>query len=562
MAKIDRIFTIYTLLFFAGGLYMFFLFEKQVLDHKSYASKAEEQSISTSATPAQRGQILAKDRDGKYYSLAASEWQYSLLITPRSVKDKKKLLELLKEDLPQLNIEEVYSKINNDKVYVPAILDNLTTETASKIKEKDYRGVTLQPRVVRVYPEADKIAAQIMGFVGADGKGKYGVEAIYDNELSGKSGSETVRNDAFGKLISILGVRDSVNGNDIVLTIDYNLQYVVEQELLKTIKDFKAERGSVLVMDPKTGAIIAAASQPTFDPNNYNKLSGEEQSRFLLSAASNIYEPGSVIKPITMSMALNEKLVKSDTQHNAGAEVEVLGYKITNAEDKAFGNETMTEVLVNSDNVQMVWVSSLIGAKKEREYFEKFGLGSKTNIDIIGEQSGRLPPEKEWNDLLRSTAAFGQGISATVVQLAKMYSTLANGGISVNPYIVQSTIQNGKEIVIERKTSGEQIISKEVSAEIKQMLKAVIENFGKKRVSVPGVTVAGKTGTAQIPSPDGGYYKNKYIGTFAGFFPVEDPKYVMVVRIDSPKTAQFASAFVAPTFERIANWMANYYKLR
>ena len=556
-----RIFVVFGLAFFLMGSVLFRLFEKQVLEHQDFVKAAETQSTATTATPAPRGKIYAKDKDGQLYPLAISQWRYQLLVSPRQVKNKEKLADALADDLPELKESEIFSKINNDKLYVPPLLKGLDEIKAQAITKKRYAGVFVVPELARVYPEGDKVAPQVLGFVGADGLGKYGVEAVHDDTLRGKSGSTKAKRDSLGRLIDILSTEKSQPGSDVVLTIDYNLQFVVETKLREALEKFQADAGSIVVMEPKSGAIMAIAGQPNFDPNNFSSLKGDELFKFLLPAASNVYEPGSVFKPLTMAAAIDQKLVEPETTNVFGKSVKVRDREIFNAEFKTYGKETMTQVLENSDNVAMVWISSLLGADKEREYFEKFGFGQKSSLDIIGEQAGRLPPKKEWNDVLRSTAAFGQGVSSTTVQLAAAYSVIANGGSLVTPHVAEKAIRNEEVQKFEHPSRG-QVISPETAAKVRQMLLSVVENGHGKRARVAGVKVGGKTGTAEVPNPQGGYFEDRHIGTFAGMFPVDDPKVVMVVRLDNPKTVAFAESSAAPTFGEIANWLVNYLQLR
>ncbi len=556
-----RLVVIFGLVFFLLGTVLFRLFEKQVIEHADFVKEAESQSTATTAIPAPRGKIFAQDKDGQLYPLAISQWQYQLLVSPRQVKDKAKLADALAKELPELKRDEVFAKIDNDKLYVPPLIKGLGEEKAQAIARQRYGGVFVQPELVRVYPEGDKIAPQVLGFVGADGSGKYGVEAVHDSVLRGKGGSTTAKKDSLGRLIDILSTDKTVAGKDVVLTIDYNLQFTVETKLREAIEKFQADAGSIVVMDPKSGAVLAIAGAPTFDPNSFSQLRGEEQFKFLSPAASNVYEPGSVFKPLTMAAAIDQKLIQPETENVFGKSVVVKDREIFNAEFKVYGRQNMRQVLENSDNVAMVWISSLLGSEKEREYFEKFGFGQKSGIDLVGEQSGRLAPIKEWNDVLRATAAFGQGVSATTVQLAAAYSALVNGGTLVTPHLVEKELVGETATKREYPTRG-QVISAETSATLREMLVGVVVNGHGKRAQVTGVTVGGKTGTAQVPDPRGGYYKDRHIGTFAGMLPADDPKVVMIVRLDNPKTVQFAESSAAPTFGEIANWLANYLALR
>lgn len=549
---------VFAILFLFGGIFLFALFQRQVINYTTFAEAAERQSTSTLSQPAERGQILAQDKDGNSYVLAVSEWRYQLLLAPKQIKNAEKLVNLLKNDLPDLDTNTALEQIYSNKSYVPAIAKNIQSETARKIIAQHYTGVYVWPEIVRVYPEGSRLAAQVLGFVSQDGQlGKYGIESYYEQQLLGHSGSEVSKRDSFGRLIDVLNSTSALPGKDVTLTIDYNLQFTVEKKLQEAVSAYQADSGAIIVMNPKTGAILAVASQPTFDPNKYNEVKANEQRNFLLKAASEPYEPGSVMKPITMAMAIDLGLVQPETVKTFGKSVQVLDKEITNAEGKVYGTESMTQVLENSDNVAMVWVAEQVGSEKQRDYLSKLGLGEKTGLDLVGEEAGSLPPMKEWNDLKRANVAFGQGLSLTMVQLAEAYSALANGGLRVKPHLVAKV---GDEVV---ETQGkEQVFSAETATKVREMLSSVVVNGHGKRAAVPGVRVGGKTGTAQVPKVSGGYEEDKFIGSFAGLFPVEDPKFVMIVRLDNPKTVKFAESSAAPTFGEIAKWMSNYYGLK
>lgn len=556
-----RITVLFAAIFFVGGYFLFNLFSKQVLQQKQYAEAALAQSTSTTAQPAPRGQIYATDKTGKLYSLAVDEWQYQLSISPRQVKDKATLLNRLGQFLPQLDKMATLVKIDNDKVYVPPVLDGIDAATATKISQQNFAGVFLIPKLVRVYPDGSNIAPQALGFVGADGHGKYGVEQFYDAALEGKAGNQTAQRNSLGQLIDVLGTDQAQPGSDLVLSLDYNLQFIVEQKLKTAIQNFQADSGSVVVMDPKTGAILAMAGEPNYDPNNYSQVPTAQNSVYAAPAIADVYEPGSVFKPLTMAAALDAKVIDPTMTHDAGASVVINGFTIVNALNKNFGNETPSQIIQNSDNVQMAsWVSVLLGAPNEHDYFTKYGIGAKTGVDIAGEQSGTLP-KLPWSDILRANGSFGQGISTTVIQLVTDYAALANGGITVTPHIVQKVV-TGDQAKLVTEPAGHTVISTQASQQITQMLIDTVNLGEGKHAGIAGVQVAGKTGTAQVPSPNGGYDPTKSIGSFAGFFPAANPKFVMVVRLNNPKTVNFAESSAAPTFGDIANWMANYYGLR
>lgn len=558
----QRIFIVLALVAFIFGYFAFQLFKVQVIEHGDYAVAAKQQSTSTKVQQAQRGQILARDRDGKIYTLAASREEYNLRVSPREVNNKPNLARILANLMPNLNEREILEQIDVDRVWINPITRGLSRKQADAIIAENLRGVYVEPQLVRVYPEGSALAAQIIGYVGADGQGKAGVEGYYDRLLRGASGLQTAQQDSFGRLIDILGGSSPEPGKDILLTIDYNLQFFVEKRIKEAVDEFKAESGSAIIMSPKTGAILAMAAYPTYDPNNYSSVPATEHYLFNAPASSLAYEPGSVMKPITMAMAIDKELVSVETEEVFGPSVSVGGFEIKNADNKVFGRQTMTQVLENSDNVAMVWLSQKLGLDPHHSYLAKFGFGSRTGLGLSGESAGILRPRNEWNATLGATASFGHGVSTTLVQIANAYATLANGGRTVQPHIVEGTIEGGEVVPIDREDKSERVVTADTAQRVMGMLESVVVNGHGRRAAIKGVRVGGKTGTAQVPSPRGGYERDKFIGNFAGMFPLDDPEFVMVVRFDNPRTVRFAEASAAPVFGQIGEWIANYYRLR
>lgn len=560
--RISRELIIAGLFIFLLGTVWFRLFAKQVVEHQQYREASAAQSTSQQSEPGQRGRIFLTDRSGELHPVTFSLWRYELLVSPRQVKNKARLVEQLVEALPVLKKDEVLSQIDNDKIYVPAILKNIEEEPARRLAALNLTGVFLRPQLIRFYPEGEAILSQSLGFVGADGHGKYGLEATYDDQLRGRPGTSAIKKDSFGRLINVLTSQSSQTGADLVLTIDYNLQFKVETKLQEAVSTYQADGGTIVVLEPSSGAVLALANWPPYDPNNFSRLAADQQRLFINPATSSVYEPGSVFKPLTMAAALDAGVVTPETTNVFGRSVLISGYEIFNAEKKVFGRQNMNQVLENSDNVAMTWVASQLGGQKQREYLAKFGFGRPTAIDLAGEVTGRLPEKNDWNDLLRSTAAFGQGISVTPIQLAASYAMLVNGGRLVAPHLVKELRGGEDQSRPPRPAPGEQVIKPESSATIKTMLQGVVERGHGKRAAIAGLAVGGKTGTAQVPNPAGGYFEDRHTGTFTGFFPVEKPKFVMLVKLDNPKTVKFAESSAAPTFGAIGEWMASYYQLR
>jgi stage V sporulation protein D (sporulation-specific penicillin-binding protein) len=541
-------------LFFAGLLFVRF-FQVGVLEHQKFRALAQNQHVAIREVAPERGEIIANPDD---YPLATNVQTYAVSVVPKNVKDKQKFSEAL---APSLGISslELFDKINNNRLYLPPISRGLSEADADKIAALNLVGVVIVPESVRFYPEG-ATGSHILGFVNAEGLGQYGIEGYYDEVLRGFKGLVEFEKDPKGRAINLPDIKTQArDGTTLYTTIDRNVQFFVETKLKDGIERFKANGGSIVVMDPKSGETIAMSSLPSFDPGNYKEAGNVDQSLFLNPATSASWEPGSVLKPVIMAAALDTGTVEPETEGVFSNYVVVQGFEIHTAQDKAFGKETMTEVLENSDNVAMVWLSEKLGKEKMREYLSSFGFGSKTDIDTQGEATGSLPALKDWRDINRATISFGQGIAMTPLQLTRAYAALGNHGKLVWPHFVKRLKSPDGEILEVAPKEVRQAISQESAAKISAMLVSVVERGHGKRAKVTGYKVAGKTGTAQVPDPKGGYYDDRHIGSFCGFAPASDPKFAMCVKLNEPKTVEFAESSAAPIFGEIAAFMLSYY---
>lgn len=536
------------------------IFQKSVLEHNKYQVLADDQQKVEKEIPAMRGKIFAQDQtSGEDYPLATSIEKYSVNAVPKNIKNPQEVAVKL---APILNIEEkeIFDKINNQKLYIPSLIKGVEKEVADKVANLNIIGITLSAVEYRFYPEGS-LASQVLGFVNAEGKGNYGLEGYYDSELLGQKGMMIANQDAAGEIVSSNSGQEAKNGSDLILTIDHNVQFFLEQKLAESKDKYQADEATAIIMDPKTGAILAMASNPTYDSNKYNEVSQDNQKIFMNPATNFVWEPGSIFKAFCMGAALNEKKVEPDTKGVFSNMTVVDGYEIHTAQDKAFGEETMTQVLENSDNVAMVSIADQLGDETYYNYIKKFGFGDKTGIDIDGEAVGNILEAKKWRNINRANFSFGQGLSVTPLQMVTAYAAIANEGKVVKPYLVETIVKaDGQEVLTEAQTVRE-AISKESAAKLTQMLVSVVEKGHGKKAKVPGFSVAGKTGTAQVPDPAGGYYEDRHIGSFAGFFPADNPKFAMVVKLDNPKNVDWAESSAAPTFGEIAAWLLNYYEI-
>lgn len=527
------------------------LFDKQVINHDKYLVLAQNQYMVEENTTASRGIIYFSDM----FPAATNAQNFQIIVVPKQVKNKQKTALDLSENLINTSYEEIYTKINVDKNYIPPIKKGLSEEVGKKIAELKLAGVVVMPQNTRVYPE-NELASQILGFVDAEGNGHYGIEGYFNEELKGVDGINLGQKSADGQIIDINNSTQSRAGTDIVLTINHDIQFKIEQILSESVKKYQADSGVIVISEPSTGKVIAMANYPTYNPNLFNKV--EDQQLFNNQAIFGAWEPGSVIKPIVMSAAISENKVQPDTIGVFGGELTINGYKIRNSTMKAYGEETMTQVLENSDNIAMVWISQLLGKEGLYKYLKDYGFGRKTGIELDVESAGELTEPKRMSDVQQANMAFGQGITATPLQVLEAINAIANKGLLMQSHIVFKTIDySGKEDIRQEKELT-QVISEDAAKKTAEMMVSVVENGHGKKAAVSGYKVAGKTGTAQVPKPGGGYYDDRHIGSFAGFAPVDDPKFAIIVRLDNPKNVDWAESSAAPTFSEVAKWLFSY----
>lgn len=553
------------------------IFRRQVLENERFQAMAKDQQTAKLTSQPERGKIYAYDRtasdfgvsslsDNKQFSpLATNIMMFDVWVVPRNLKNPEETALTLAGKLG-LDASALLPEFKSGKLYIPPIAKRIDKVKAEEITNLNLRGVITVPNPVRFYPEA-AMAAQSIGFVNFEGEGSSGIEKYYDNELKGIPGVIYGLKDTKGRVIGINDQARAQDGVDLVLTLDSTIQFMAERELQKATEKYGAQGGTIIIGEPKTGRILAMANNPSYDPNKFNEVPKDDQWKFLNPAVSDVYEPGSIFKPLIMGAALDAGLIEPDTKPDdlpGGFKnmITVDGYEIHNSQDKSFGFETMTQVLENSDNIGMIWVADKLGNDALGKYLADFGIGSKTGIDLGAEGAGKLPEAKKWRNVNRATISFGQGVSVTPMQILSAYMAIANGGKLVKPHILDTIISpSGEEKKIET-TDVRQVIKPETAAELKEMLVSVVERGHGKKAAVAGFRVAGKTGTAQIPKKDGpGYEDTAHIGSFAGFAPADDPKFVMLVKLDRPTNVEWAESSAAPAFGAIAKWLLiNYYR--
>lgn len=542
------------------------LFALQVWQYGYYSALAAIRHDVTSILLPERGRILVQDKGEEFYPVAVNKENQKLIISPKDIENDSEVARILSE-ITKIDISDLSRYLQQkEKRYVP-LKPNLTDEEIKAVTEAKKSGqlpklgVWLESETKRYYPEG-QLLSSVLGFVGIaeDNKtGLYGLEKGFNDILAGQAGNLEAAADPKGRLIagSSRRLEPAVNGSTIVLTIERAIQTEAERVLNESIKKFGAESGQVIVADPKTGAILAMASAPSFNPNEYNKA--KDIKVFNNPSVQYRFEPGSVIKPITMAAALDAGAVKYDDTYVDTGKIEMDGYTIQNSDFKSYGRQTMTEILEKSLNTGAVYVQQKLGRDNLLKFFKNFGFDQKTEITLPGEIVGDLRNLNVKNDINYATASFGQGISMTPIQLLQAYQTMANGGEMKRLRIISEVHKpDGSREVVQPQTLR-RVLSEKSAVQVSSMLVDVVENGHGKRAAVPGYYIAGKTGTAQVPLENArGYDPNKTIGSFVGFGPVEDPAFVMLVKIDSPKGVQFAESTAAPAFGTIAKFILDY----
>lgn len=537
----------------------------QIINQDRWEAMAkDQQSVSADILP-DRGEIFFQEGNTTYP--AAINRDYPMLyVVPRDITDVPAIASQL-SIITGLSLEAILPKFGDAKDPFEVIKKKLSPEEVSKIQALGAEGVHLLNEKYRYYP-GSMLAAQTIGFVSAesDGKserGRYGIEAALDTLLRGKLGSVTQDRDAAGRWISTVDrdIRPSEDGPDVVLTIDRVIQHEVERILRAAMEKHGADSGSIVVMDPKTGDILALASEPTFDLNEYSKV--EDYGRFLNPVISQTYEPGSIMKPLTMAIGIEENKVSPDTEFTDPCAVAVSGYVIKNAEDKCYGRSSMKKVLEESINTGVIFVEQLVGNARFSEYLTRFGFGDTTSVELPAELAGNM---KNLNDVRRDiqffTASFGQGITATPIQLTAAYGALANKGILMKPRIIDRYVyEDGQE---EEQTPVEvrRVVSEETARSMGDMLEGVVLRGHGKRAAVSGYRVGGKTGTAQVAKKgEKGYDDGLTIGSFVGYAPIDDPQFVVFSKIDNPKDVIWAESSAAPVFGEVMKFLLSYRKV-
>jgi cell division protein FtsI (penicillin-binding protein 3) len=524
----------------------------QVFSHAELSRQGEDVRIRESDLAPMRG--LVWDRTG--HLLASNVVEYDISAAPILVSDPGKAAQTLAGHLGahlETTTFELSQTLSTDAGWVP-VARRVPQKVGDEIAAESIAGITIEPVWRRTYPEVS-LAAHLLGFVNAVNQGYYGVEGYYDAALRGQPGTRVYQRDPWGRIIPLRLTDDEPPqaGSDLRLTIDRTIQGLVEAELNRALRNTGAAGGVIIVMEPRTGAILAMAGKPDFDPNHYAEVT--DTRSFANPSISGQYEPGSVFKVLTVAVAVENGLVSPQTVFYDEGQIEVGGQVIRNASRRAYGNVTLTDVLVHSLNVEIAKIGTILGPEKFYPGIRAFGIGHSTGVDLEGEIVGELrePGDWRWHESDLATNSFGQGLAITPLQMVTAVAAIANDGVMMKPYVVaEKTDPDGQKMRAKPVEVGA-AVSPETAETVAQMMVETVER-GIPKAQVPGYRIAGKTGTAQVPTPFG-YDEQKTIASFVGFAPVDDPQIAVLIRLDEPTSSQWGSETAAPSFARLATQM-------
>ncbi|HEY4684628.1 MAG TPA: penicillin-binding protein 2 [Dehalococcoidia bacterium] len=540
----------------AGGLVARLAYV-QVVHHDRYLAAAQEEHLERRLVRSARGAIL--DRNG--FPLATSIDVYDLYVDRRAWREPGAAQAVATALAPHLqqDADALLARfLDNSGGPIELIDAGLEFAAGQEIEKLGLAGVVLAGATERVYPEGD-LASGVLGFLGREHTGLAGVEADLEDVLGGVPGAIYFERDGGGNPIAFGSARAEPGrpGADVRLTIDRYIQRLVENELDKQIKDHKATGGTIIVMEPKTGAILAMASRPSFRLSQLS-LDSPQLDLYRNRAVTDLYEPGSVLKVITMATAIDLDLVNPNTTYYDAGVVEKGGYTFKNWDFSTNGVTTMTQLLQKSLNTGAIWLSDQIGATRLYDSIRRFGFGESTHSGLGGEAAGLLRTNKDsgWYPADLATNSYGQGIAATPLQLITAISSVINGGKLMRPYIVQQTSGPDGTRVFEP-VVVRQAVSEQTSRTMVEMMNAVVDGVPYHRAQVKGYHVGGKTGTTLVSIPTG-YALDSTLASFVGFAPVEDPAFIMLVKIDQPQDDPLGGIVAAPVFGRLAPQILNY----
>ena len=541
-----RLLTLFCLLLFALAGVVVRLGVLQVRQAGAYVELGWDQRVRTVTLAADRGEIV--DRNGA--PLALSLEANDVYADPRYVTDPAAEAATIATVLGWEPAEEreLRGRLREDGsfVYVARRVDR---ELADALATEELAGIGFLPSSKRYYP-AGSLGSQVLGFTDVDGLGIAGLEKQHEAVLSGTPGERTSELSPLGQLIpgGLDVVEPPVEGDDLVLTIDREIQFQAEQYLRRAVQENRAAGGTIIVMDPRTGDIYAMASYPWFDPN---RIGDFDPATFRNRAVTDLWEPGSVNKVITAAAALETGAVAPSDVFAVPSTREIDGYTIHDSHRHPVARMTLADIIAESSNIGTSLVADEVGNEQMGSYFSRFGFGEPTGVGFPGEQRGLMPPASGWTDVERATVSFGSGVAVTPIQMASVYATIANGGEWAQPRLVLGTRTDGGDVVETDPLRTRRVIDEVTADALTQVLAYVVADGTGGAARIPGYQVAGKTGTAK-KLEDGGYVR-RYVASFIGFLPASDPRVVVAAILDEPETV-YGGIAAAPLFQDVARY--------
>src|SRR5919198_3030996 len=516
----------------------------QAIRAQSLSRLGETQHREEVTLPASRGTIF--DRMG--VQLALGEQATTVYADPLQIRNPRAVAGIVGRVLGTVPAR-LYPRLadrTHGFVYVERQAD---PARAAALARKHLAGVGFYPEERRGYPQA-AVAAQLLGYVGVDDKGLAGMEFQLDRQLAGRPGHETVVKDATGRAVDVIVDRPELQGRDVTLTIDHTIQANAEEVLRATVRKWGAKDATAVVLDPRTGDVLAMAVEPGYDANRFPSVSPELQRN---RAVTDTYEPGSTFKLVTVAAALSDRLVSPSTPFTPPYSIPVADRVIHDAEPRGTGRHTVEQILAHSSNVGAITLAEMLGRERLASWISRFGFGRTTGIEFPGESPGIVLAADKWSGSTIGNVPIGQGIAVTPVQMASMYAAIANHGVWVQPHLVARVGDRPT-----RQPARHRIVTRWLARELTLMLQNVVLDGTGTLAQIPGYHVAGKTGTAAKPDPQGGYSNSKYVASFVGFAPATRPRAVVLVAVDEPHGAIWGGVVAAPAFKAIMQQTLQY----
>jgi cell division protein FtsI (penicillin-binding protein 3) len=509
-----------------------------------YSRIAESQHRETQKTPAGRGTIF--DQTG--VQLAIGEQTTTVFADPHQIRNPRAVAVAAEQTLG-VDANVLYPQLVDKSTHFVYVKRFADPEKAALLEKRNLDGLGFYPEERRTYPQG-KVGAQVIGYAGIDNKGLTGLELEYDKKLSGRSGTRTIVRDGRGQAIDVIKSLPEQKGADILTTLDHTIQAQAESVLRETVSQWGARAATAIVLDPKTGDVLAMAQAPGYNANAAAETPQQLQRN---RAVTDIYEPGSTFKLVTVTGVLSEGLVTPSTMFTLAPTIQVADRVIHDAEERGTETLSVAQILKYSSNVGAITLAEKLGEVGLARWVERFGFGKPTGIDFPGESGGSVLPLDQWSGSTIGNVPIGQGIAVTPMQMASVYAAVANEGVWVQPHLVSRV--GGRAPF---KPAHRRVMSPAVNAEIKKMLTDVVVAGTGTEAAIPGYTVAGKTGTAQKPDGHGGYSSSKFVASFVGMVPASHPRLVVLVVADEPSGAIWGGVVAAPAFAKIAKFDLQY----